>query len=127
MRVKANRNARRNDSGQPERHARASSSIPFGGHRKAGPPGGTGRAASGEASTSSRISPITARNASELPAAGGITNNDRITPRRAGISEKRHDRPARSGIAPAGAGVTANSPRFMAASAQASPPPENMA
>jgi len=50
-----------------------------------------------------------------------------MTPRAAGISSNRHDRPERSGCVPGTAGLIANSPRFMAASAQPSPPPENIA
>ena len=56
-----------------------------------------------------------------------MTSSDRISPRTAGISSNRHDRPLRSGRVPGGAAATANSPAFIAASAQASPPPENIA
>ena len=45
----------------------------------------------------------------------------------AAISSNRHDSPDRSGCVPRAAASTANSPRFIAASAQPSPPPENIA
>jgi len=50
-----------------------------------------------------------------------------MTSRAAGISSNRQDSPERSGCVPGGAAGTANSPRFIAASAQESPLPENIA
>jgi len=73
------------------------------------------------------ISSITLRKACGSAPRAGITSTDRINPREAGITSKRQDRPDRSGCVPAGASLTANSPCFIAASAQASPPPENIA
>src|SRR5258707_8861801 len=47
----------------PPRFARASNSTPAGGHRSGGPPGGTGRPASGLRSTSAITSSISLRKA----------------------------------------------------------------
>ena len=57
----------------------------------------------------------------------GATTSERIRPCAAGMSSQRQVRPLKSGRVPAAAGGTANRPSFIAASAQASPPPENIA
>ena len=65
------------------------------------------------------ISSIRLRNAAGSAPRAGTTSTDRMTPRADGISSKRHDNPVRSGACPAARG-TANSPRFIAVSAQPS-------
>jgi len=89
-----------------------------------GPPGGTGRPASGLRSDKAMTSSINLRNASGSASRAGTTSTDRMRPRVDGISSNRHDSPVKSGGVPGGAFGTANSPRFIAASAQPRPPPE---
>ncbi len=50
-----------------------------------------------------------------------------IAPLCAWIGFQRHERPVRSGRAPAGAPGTRKCPAFICASAQAAPPPANIA
>src|SRR5205823_215271 len=57
----------------------------------------------------------------------GTTSTDRMSPRVDGISSNRQESPVRSGCVPGAAAGTANSPRFIAASAHPNPPPENIA
>jgi len=73
------------------------------------------------------MSSITFRKADGSAPRAGTTSTDRIRPRTEGISSNRQDSPERSGWVPGAAFGTENSPRFIAASAQPSPPPENIA
>ena len=105
----------------------ASSASPAGGQRSSGPAAGTGRPASAPPSASASTS-ATKRSKDDAAAPGaGTAMSDRITPRSAGISAKRHDSPLRSARVPCGAGSIVKAPAFICRSAQASPPPENIA
>ena len=70
---------------------------------------------------------ITLRKASGSAPGAGIASTERMSPRVEGISSNRQESPDRSGWVPGSAFGTANSPRFIAASAQPRPPPENIA
>jgi hypothetical protein len=88
---------------------------------------GTGEDVPGLFSIRATISSIAARKASGDAACDLVMSNERIMPRREAMGENRQESPARSGRVPGGAGASANSPRFMAASAHARPPPEKIA
>ena len=73
-----------------------------------------------------------ARLAERLDGAGfavavGCTTSDTIWPCFAGLLDHRQDKPVRSGCAPGTASGTVYCPDFICVSAQASPPPENIA
>ncbi len=114
-----------NDSPRP-RDACASRSSPGGGQPTPGAPSGTGRATSG-LDSSSRSKPSTRVRNAGSPCVTGATTSDRIRPRVAGMSFQRQERPVRSGRVPSGAAGTAYAPAFIARSAQARPPPKNIA
>ncbi len=106
----------------------ASSATPCGGQRIAGPVGRHRTSGVGALLRPASRSPRSAR---ERPRdrrrARQDQHRDRMSPRAARNSWNRHDRPVRSGQVPGGAGAMAKSPRLIAASAQARPPPENIA
>ena len=108
------------------RDARVSRSTPGGGQLTPGASSGTGRVTSELSSRSANKSWTRTRNAGS-PWVTGATTSDRIRPCVAGMSSQRQDRPLRSGRVPGAAGGTAKRPSFMAASAHARPPPENIA
>ena len=86
-----------------------------------------GRPHSDDTSTMLMICLTTARKADMREMSAGSTSTERICPYCVGNCSKRQDRPDRSGRAPAGARGTLISSRFIAASAHATPPPENIA
>ena len=92
---------RRTDSGtQTRRAVRASSSTPVGGQCIFSPLCGTGEDMPGLFSISATRSSIAARKASGEARPAFVMISARITPRREGIGENRHESPARSGRVP---------------------------